>query len=183
MRLALKPSYSDCTVQTSLCTAARWLTTGRIAGRPGVPDLLAHLPCDRTVQHLILIDHSSCCWSWGSPGVAVPYSCLQTSLRMYNKTQQCSMCFDWPQHLNLIDCRAYCWSWGPLGWLYPTEIQTLETRSCGLAVASFCNLLFSAVIAQTFLTILCSLQVSPSVTCSSVQSLHKPSSLCSAAYR
>ncbi|DBB00261.1 TPA: Transcription factor stp1 [Trebouxia sp. C0004] len=53
---------------------------------------------------------------------------------------------------------AYAWSWGPLGWLYPTEIQTLETRSCGLAVASFCNLLFSAVIAQTFLTMLCSLQ-------------------------
>lgn len=57
------------------------------------------------------------------------------------------------------DGRAYAWSWGPLGWLYPTEIQTLETRSCGLAVASFCNLLFSAVIAQTFLTMLCSLQV------------------------
>ena len=56
-------------------------------------------------------------------------------------------------------CRAYCWSWGPIGWLYPTEISTLETRSCGLAVASFCNLLFSAVLAQTFLTMLCSLQV------------------------
>ena len=57
------------------------------------------------------------------------------------------------------DCRAYAWSWGPLGWMYPTEIHPLETRSCGLAVASFCNLLFSAVIAQTFLTMLCSLQV------------------------
>ena len=56
-------------------------------------------------------------------------------------------------------CRAYAWSWGPIGWMYPTEISTLETRSCGLAVASFCNLLFSAVIAQTFLTMLCSLQV------------------------
>ena len=58
-------------------------------------------------------------------------------------------------------CRAYAWSWGPLGWLYPTEIQTLETRSCGLAVASCCNLLFSAVIAPTFLTMLCSLKVHP----------------------
>ncbi|DBA96840.1 TPA: species-specific tRNA processing [Trebouxia sp. C0006] len=54
---------------------------------------------------------------------------------------------------------VYAWSWGPLGWLYPTEIQTLETRSCGLAVASFCNLLFGAVVAQTFLTMLCRLQV------------------------
>ncbi|DBA80098.1 hypothetical protein WJX79_008133 [Trebouxia sp. C0005] len=53
---------------------------------------------------------------------------------------------------------AYAWSYGPLAWLYPSEIQPLETRSAGLAVASFSNLLFSFVIAQTFLTMLCSLQ-------------------------
>lgn len=56
-------------------------------------------------------------------------------------------------------CRAYAWSYGPLAWLYPSEIQPLETRSAGLAVASFSNLLFSFVIAQTFLTMLCALQV------------------------
>jgi len=56
-------------------------------------------------------------------------------------------------------CRAYAWSYGPLAWLYPSEIQPLETRSAGLAAASFSNLLFSFVIAQTFLTMLCSLQV------------------------
>ena len=59
-------------------------------------------------------------------------------------------------------CRAYAWSYGPLAWLYPSEIQPLETRSAGLAVASFSNLLFSFVIAQTFLTMLCALKVPPS---------------------
>lgn len=26
---------------------------------------------------------------------------------------------------------AFAWSWGPLGWLVPSEIQTLETRAAG----------------------------------------------------
>lgn len=37
---------------------------------------------------------------------------------------------------------------GPLGWLYPFEIQPLETRPAGGAVASLMNLLFSFVIGQ-----------------------------------
>ncbi|KAK9802742.1 hypothetical protein WJX73_006127 [Symbiochloris irregularis] len=53
---------------------------------------------------------------------------------------------------------AYAWSYGPLAWLYPTEIQPLDTRSAGLAVASCMNLLFSFVIGQSFLTMLCSLK-------------------------
>ena len=58
-------------------------------------------------------------------------------------------------------CRAYAWSYGPLAWLYPSEIQPLETRSAGLAVASFRHLLLSFVIAQTFLTMLRPLPVPP----------------------
>ncbi|KAK9839129.1 hypothetical protein WJX74_010039 [Apatococcus lobatus] len=53
---------------------------------------------------------------------------------------------------------AYAWSWGPLAWTYPSEIQVLETRSAGMAVTSLFNLLFSFVIGQTFLSMLCSLQ-------------------------
>ena len=37
---------------------------------------------------------------------------------------------------------------GPLGWLYPFEIQPLETRPAGGAVASLMNLLFSFVIGE-----------------------------------
>ncbi|KAK9865397.1 hypothetical protein WJX84_000121 [Apatococcus fuscideae] len=53
---------------------------------------------------------------------------------------------------------AYAWSWGPLAWTYPSEIQVLETRSAGMAVTSLFNLLFSFVIGQTFLSMLCTLQ-------------------------
>lgn len=51
---------------------------------------------------------------------------------------------------------AYAWSWGPLGWLYPSEIQPLETRSAGQGIATLVNLLFSFVIGQTYLSMLCS---------------------------
>lgn len=54
---------------------------------------------------------------------------------------------------------AYAWSWGPLGWLYPFEIQPLETRPAGGAVASLMNLLFSFVIGQTYLSMLCAMKV------------------------
>ena len=48
---------------------------------------------------------------------------------------------------------------GPLGWLYPSEIQPLETRSAGQGIATLVNLLFSWVIGQTYLSMLCSLKV------------------------
>ena len=41
---------------------------------------------------------------------------------------------------------------GALGWLYPFEIQPLETRPAGGAVASLMNLLFSFVIGQALHT-------------------------------
>lgn len=50
---------------------------------------------------------------------------------------------------------AYAWSWGPLGWLYPSEIQPLETRSAGQGIATLVNLLFSFIIGQTYLSMLC----------------------------
>ena len=53
---------------------------------------------------------------------------------------------------------AFAWSWGPLGWLVPSEILPLEVRSAGQAIVVSVNLLFTAIIAQVFLTLLCNLQ-------------------------
>jgi hypothetical protein len=50
---------------------------------------------------------------------------------------------------------AFAWSWGPLGWLVPSEIFPLETRSAGQSITVATNMLFTFVIAQAFLTILC----------------------------
>lgn len=40
---------------------------------------------------------------------------------------------------------------GPLGWLVPSEIQPLETRTAGTAINTFVNLLMTFVIGQCFL--------------------------------
>lgn len=50
---------------------------------------------------------------------------------------------------------AFAWSWGPLGWLIPSETFPLETRSAGQSVTVCTNLLFTFVIAQAFLSMLC----------------------------
>lgn len=50
---------------------------------------------------------------------------------------------------------AFAWSWGPLGWLIPSEIFPLETRSSGQSVTVCVNMLFTFVIAQAFLSMLC----------------------------
>lgn len=53
---------------------------------------------------------------------------------------------------------AFGWSWGPLGWTVPSEIFPLETRSAGQSVTVSVNLFFTFVIAQSFLSLLCSLK-------------------------
>lgn len=50
---------------------------------------------------------------------------------------------------------GFSWSWGPLGWLVPSEIFPLEIRSTGQSVTVAVNFLFTFVIAQTFLAMLC----------------------------
>ncbi|XP_074307100.1 sugar transport protein 10-like [Silene latifolia] len=50
---------------------------------------------------------------------------------------------------------AFAWSWGPLGWLVPSEIFPLETRSAGQAITVIFNMIFTFIIAQCFLTMLC----------------------------
>ncbi|PKA51821.1 Sugar transport protein 14 [Apostasia shenzhenica] len=49
-------------------------------------------------------------------------------------------------------------AWGPLGWLVPTEIVPLETRSAGQSVVVCVNLFCTALVAQCFLATLCHLQ-------------------------
>ncbi|CAA0812282.1 Sugar transport protein 13 [Striga hermonthica] len=50
---------------------------------------------------------------------------------------------------------AFAWSWGPLGWLIPSETFPLETRSAGQSMTVCVNLVFTFVIAQAFLSMLC----------------------------
>ncbi|RZS15909.1 hypothetical protein BHM03_00047806 [Ensete ventricosum] len=50
---------------------------------------------------------------------------------------------------------SFAWSWGPLGWLVPSEIFPLETRTAGFAFAVSSNMLFTFLIAQAFLSMLC----------------------------
>ena len=47
------------------------------------------------------------------------------------------------------------------GWLLPSEIQPLETRSAGQGLTVAVNFLFTFVIGQCFLSMLCAFQVGP----------------------
>ncbi|GMN25992.1 hypothetical protein TIFTF001_001137 [Ficus carica] len=53
---------------------------------------------------------------------------------------------------------AFAWPWGPLGWLVPSEICPLEIRSAGQAINVSVNMLFTFLIAQAFLSMLCRLK-------------------------
>ncbi|KAH7573752.1 hypothetical protein JRO89_XS03G0202200 [Xanthoceras sorbifolium] len=53
---------------------------------------------------------------------------------------------------------GFAWSWGPLGWLIPSETFPMETRSAGYSFAVSTNMLFTFVIAQAFLSMLCNMQ-------------------------
>ncbi|CAM6085441.1 unnamed protein product [Calypogeia fissa] len=53
---------------------------------------------------------------------------------------------------------GFAWSWGPLGWLIPSETFPLETRSAGLSITVSTNLFFTFLIAQAFLSMLCSME-------------------------
>jgi sugar porter (SP) family MFS transporter len=53
---------------------------------------------------------------------------------------------------------GWAWSWGPCEWLIPSEIFPLETRSAGLSIGVSVNFLFSFVIVESFLSMLCSLK-------------------------
>ena len=51
---------------------------------------------------------------------------------------------------------GFGWSWGPLAWLIPSEIFPLEIRSAGQSIYLIVSFVFTFIIAQTFLAMLCS---------------------------
>ncbi|KAK4731330.1 hypothetical protein R3W88_024318 [Solanum pinnatisectum] len=53
---------------------------------------------------------------------------------------------------------SFSWSWGPLGWLIPSETFPMETRTTCFAFTVSTNMLFTSIIAQVFLTMLCKMQ-------------------------
>ncbi|KAL5810806.1 hypothetical protein ACOSQ3_027546 [Xanthoceras sorbifolium] len=53
---------------------------------------------------------------------------------------------------------GFGWSWGPLGWLVPSEIFSMEIRSAGQSITVAVSFLFTFIIAQTFLAMLCHLK-------------------------
>ncbi|KAJ9548874.1 hypothetical protein OSB04_021417 [Centaurea solstitialis] len=53
---------------------------------------------------------------------------------------------------------GYGRSWGPLGWLVPSELFPLETRSAGQSIVVCVNMFFTALVAQCFLVSLCHLR-------------------------
>ncbi|XP_044955383.1 sugar transport protein MST4-like [Hordeum vulgare subsp. vulgare] len=68
---------------------------------------------------------------------------------------------NWAIMVVIIICNfvsSFSWSWGPLGWLIPSETFPLETRSAGQSICVCTNLLFTFVIAQVFLSMLCHLK-------------------------
>ncbi|GFP84012.1 sugar transport protein 8 [Phtheirospermum japonicum] len=50
---------------------------------------------------------------------------------------------------------SFAWSWGPMGWLIPSEIYPIETRAAGFAIAVSTNMIFTFIIAQAFLSMMC----------------------------
>ncbi|KAL1136301.1 hypothetical protein V6Z11_A12G231000 [Gossypium hirsutum] len=53
---------------------------------------------------------------------------------------------------------GFGWSWGPLGWLVPSEIYQLEIRSAGQSITVAVSFIFTFIVAQTFLSMLCHLK-------------------------
>nr|GMD67201.1 sugar transport protein 8-like [Ipomoea batatas] len=53
---------------------------------------------------------------------------------------------------------GFAWSWGPLGWLIASEIYPLETRTAGFFFAVSTNMIFTFIVAQAFLTMLCTMK-------------------------
>ena len=53
---------------------------------------------------------------------------------------------------------AFAWSWGPLGWLVPSEVFPLEIRSAAQSINVSVNMVFTFIVAQIFLNMLCHLK-------------------------
>lgn len=57
----------------------------------------------------------------------------------------------------IIYFAGYAWSWAGLAWIIPNEVQPLDSRSVGQAVAVCANFLATFVVGQTFPSMLCAM--------------------------
>lgn len=57
----------------------------------------------------------------------------------------------------IIYFAGYAWSWAGLAWIIPNEVQPLDSRSVGQAVAVCANFLATFLIGQTFPAMLCAM--------------------------
>ncbi|XP_068644921.1 sugar transport protein 8-like, partial [Aristolochia californica] len=64
----------------------------------------------------------------------------------------------WVVLLICLFVSGFAWSWGPLGWLIASEIFPLKTRAAGFSCAVSSNMLFTAIIAQSFLSMMCKMR-------------------------
>uniref|UniRef100_A0A0D9WWP8 Major facilitator superfamily (MFS) profile domain-containing protein n=1 Tax=Leersia perrieri TaxID=77586 RepID=A0A0D9WWP8_9ORYZ len=64
----------------------------------------------------------------------------------------------WIVVLICVYVSSFAWSWGPLGWLIPSETFPLETRTAGFSCAVSSNMLFTFLIAQAFLSMMCKMK-------------------------
>ncbi|KAK1299302.1 Sugar transport protein 6 [Acorus calamus] len=53
---------------------------------------------------------------------------------------------------------GFAWSWGPMGWLIPSEIFPIQTRNAGYFFGVSTNMICTFIIAQTYLSMLCSMR-------------------------
>ncbi|CAK0787907.1 hypothetical protein CVIRNUC_011129 [Coccomyxa viridis] len=53
---------------------------------------------------------------------------------------------------------SFGFSWGPIGWLVPSEVHDLNTRSAGQSITVFTQLLSGAIVTQVFLMMMCTMK-------------------------
>lgn len=115
--------------------------------------LVSMYTVDRVGRRMLLLDG----------GVQMLLSLVAMAVVMRTKVTDRSdvIGHDWAIMVVIIICNfvsSFAWSWGPLGWLIPSEIFPLETRSTGQSISVCTNLLFTFVFAQVFLSMLCHLK-------------------------
>ena len=55
------------------------------------------------------------------------------------------------------DSISFGFGWGPIGWLVPSEVHDLNTRSAGQSITVFTQLMSGAIVTQVFLVRVCDL--------------------------
>jgi sugar porter (SP) family MFS transporter len=53
---------------------------------------------------------------------------------------------------------SFGWGWGPIGWLIPSEVHDLNTRSAGQSITVFTQLLSGAIVTEVFLQMMCTMK-------------------------